>query len=88
MIKCKYLKWKGKFYLKLIGLISILGFISACASTKNKHSNTNNNKDSTIVMKDTTIIIKDTTIINYNEMPMKYGVIPNYYKEIDIIPNK
>jgi hypothetical protein len=75
MSKIKYLKLKGNFYLKLIGLIGALGFIAACTCSKKTNTTTTSGKDTVIVPKDTV-------------MMMKYGVPSNYYNENENPPKK
>ena len=85
-MKVKYLKLKSRFYLRLIGFISVFGFITSCSSTKNTNPNANNNTNNT---KDTVVVHKDSVIYNNdNNMLMKYGVPANYYKKEENPPLK
>ncbi len=74
-MKVKYLKVKSRFYLKLIGFISILGFVAACSSSKKTNTSSTNGKDTVIVPKDTVML-------------MKYGTPTNYYNEKETLPKK
>jgi len=68
MLKLKYLKFKEKYYLTLIGLLGMLGFLMACTSSKK--SNNSSRNDSFVAPKDTVILTK-------------YGIRPTDYEKIE-----